>query len=407
MASHTQWHMSDKEIALLPSPFAEKALETALSNGKAILKFISPNDVGETGSHQCGYLLPKKAWKAFTRIPPEKVNGANNPKENVKVLWQDGRETESVITWYGRKTRSEYRLTRFGRDFPYLTKDNIGSMLVLVPVGERFFHAFVLDTDADFEAINTALGVDSAKSWALFDALIDDKPETEDDCINRHFRAFVEKFNSFPTSRTVSEATQTALWTCVKDILKWSSDDKLTDLMHFEHELFRMLERKVCQSEITRLFKDVDDFIGTAASIMNRRKSRAGRSLESHVAFLLKEASVPFESQPDIDGRPDIIIPSSDAYNDSTYPDNKLIVLGLKTTCKDRWRQVLNEGNRIKSKHLLTLQNGISEAQLNQMATASVSLIVPAATHKYYPKSKIGNLLTVERFIEKVRAIHV
>lgn len=398
--------MFDKEIALLPSPFAEKAIETALAQGKAILKFISPNDVGETGSHQCGYLLPKRAWKAFTSIPPEKVSSDTNPKEHVRILWQDGRETDSVITWYGRKTRSEYRLTRFGREFPYLTKDNIGNLLVLIPVDERSFHAFVLDTDADFEAVNTALGVELLESWALYDASASQRPETEDECLNRHFRTFVEQFDSFPTSKIISGATRDALWTCKTDILKRSPDDKLSDLMHCEHELFRMLERKVCQSEIARHFRDVDDFVGTAASIMNRRKSRAGRSLENHVAFLLKEENVPFECQPNIDGRPDIIIPSSAAYNDRAYPEEKLFVIGLKTTCKDRWRQVLNEGKRVSTKYLLTLQNGITEAQLNQMAASSVALIVPSAIHKFYPRSKVGSLLTVKRFIESIREIH-
>lgn len=399
--------MFDKEIALLPSPFAERAVETALAHGKALLKFISPNDVGETGSHQCGYLLPKKAWEFFTNIPPEKVTADTNPKQNVKVLWQDGRETDSVITWYGRKTRSEYRLTRFGRDFPYLTKDNIGSLLVLVPVSVGVFHTFVLDTDADFESISTALGIDYSKSWALFDTSAEQIPETEDDCVNRHFRTFVESFTSFPASKIVSEATQTALWACVKDVLKCSSDDRLSSLMQMEHDLFRILERKICQAEITRLFKDVDDFVVTASSIMNRRKSRAGKSLEHHVAFLLKEAKVPFEGQPSIDGAPDIIIPSAAAYNDPSYPQGNLFVLGLKTTCKDRWRQVLNEGKRVQTKHLLTLQNGISEAQINQMISSSVTLVVPQKIHKEYPASKRDALLTVEEFIRRVKLLHI
>jgi len=43
----------------MTSPFAERAIAEALRYGKAILKFISPNDVGLTGGHQCGYYLPK------------------------------------------------------------------------------------------------------------------------------------------------------------------------------------------------------------------------------------------------------------------------------------------------------------------------------------------------------------
>jgi hypothetical protein len=51
------------------SPFGERATEDAVNTGKAILKFISPNDVGLTGGHQCGYYLPKKVWQIFSPHP--------------------------------------------------------------------------------------------------------------------------------------------------------------------------------------------------------------------------------------------------------------------------------------------------------------------------------------------------
>ena len=398
--------MSDQEIAIHPSAFAEAAIDAAKAHGRAVLKFISPNDVGDTGSHQCGYLLPKHAWQAFTSIPPEKILGDTNPKEDVSVIWQDGRKTGSVITWYGRKTRSEYRLTRFGREFPYLTKDSIGSLLILVPYQEKCFLAFVLDTDADFESIESALGVSFLKGWALFDAAIPSAEETEDDCLKRHFSELIAAHARFPTALTISGAVQAAIEGCIKNIHSASPDHQLVLLMQLEYELFRMLERKICQAEITRLFKDVDDFIRTASSIMNRRKSRAGKSLENHVAFLLSKSGIPFESQPPIDGEPDIVVPSSLAYLDPDFPVEKLIVMGLKTTCKDRWRQVLNEGKRVPKKHLLTMQQGISDNQLKQMRAANVSLVVPKNIHNEYPPLHRPFLLSVEQFIRHAKQIH-
>src|SRR5258708_3494614 len=98
----------------MTSPAADRAITDALIHGKAILKFISPNDVGLTGGHQCGYYLPKVVWQMFTPQAPTK--GVNYDHQ-VKVLWQDGRTTDSVVKWYGRGTRSEYRMTRFGKAF--------------------------------------------------------------------------------------------------------------------------------------------------------------------------------------------------------------------------------------------------------------------------------------------------
>jgi len=154
---------------------------------------------------------------------------------------------------------------------------------------------------------------------------------------------------------------------------------------------------------VNRLFPDIDDFIKVASSIMNRRKSRAGRSMENHVEYLLTEAKIPFEVKPEIDGEPDIIIPGKDAYYDKKYPDDKLFMLGVKTTCKDRWRQILNEALRIKNKHLVTIQEGISKKQLLEMQKAKVSLIVPKRLHSRYPKDPSVKLLDVEGFMKFVR----
>ena len=134
---------------------------------------------------------------------------------------------------------------------------------------------------------------------------------------------------------------------------------------------------------------------------MNRRKSRAGRSLEHHVAHLLTEAGIPFAPRAsEIDGEPDILIPSIAAYNDKKFPVEKLCMVGVKTTCKDRWRQVLKEGKRIPAKHILTMQRGISSKQLLEMKSASVMLIVPEALHKDYPMVPGVKLIKVAEFID-------
>jgi hypothetical protein len=137
---------------------------------------------------------------------------------------------------------------------------------------------------------------------------------------------------------------------------------------------------------------------------MNRRKSRAGRSLENHFDYLLGRAAIPHVIRPsEVDGKPDVIIPSVEAYKDNRYPTRKLFMVGVKTTCKDRWRQVLNEAKRIKDKHILTIQQGISKRQLNDMKEDGVQLIVPADIHKQYPPRSDMRLLAVDDFVRLVR----
>lgn len=385
----------------MASHSAARAIEDAVKHGKAIVKFISANDVNATGGHQCGFYLPKAVWQLYTPHPPER---GDNKKSSPTVTWPDGRVTQSSVTWYGKGTRSEYRLTRFGKDFPYLDGDSVGSLLVLVPESHDRFLAHVLDTDDDMEEVLAALGLEVIDSWGVYDPAAEASAETSDQCIDRQFREFVAKMNGWPSTGEISWAARTALIHCIRNFIEKTADSQLVDFMEAEFRLFKLAERLLCGSAITGPFKSVDDFLSTASSIMNRRKSRAGRSLENHVEHLLTEAKIPYTARPKlVKGEPDILIPSVDAYLDKNYPRDRLCLLGVKTTCKDRWRQVLHEGEGIGRKHILTMQRGISEKQLKQMTMANVTLIVPEGLQRDYPKVEGVKLIRVEDFIKWAR----
>jgi type II restriction enzyme len=382
----------------MQSPFCGRAIENATRYGNALLKFISPNDVGLTGGHQYGFYLPKSVYEMFTPQPPQK---GVVTKHEIKIEWQDDIETDSVITWYGAKTRSEYRLTKFGRGFPYLSHDMVGDLLVLIRKTETEFLAYILDLEDDIKEIQAALGVEVIESWGVYQFGII-QPETEDECIDRHFRHFAGLLTEFPSGNAFSAETRRALKDCLKHFDRLTADDALMTSMDGEYRLFKLAERQICQYEFRRLFRDVDDFLHTASSIMNRRKSRAGRALENHVEQVLTEARIPHKMRPNIDGKPDVVIPNEEAYYNTNYSLDKLFIVGVKTTCKDRWRQVLNEGKRVPKKHILTIQPGISTNQLNEMHKANVTLVVPKRFHKDYPKERDITLLTVEEFVSKI-----
>ena len=80
-------------------------------------------------------------------------------------------------------------------------------------------------------------------------------------------------------------------------------------------------------------------------------------------------------------------------------------MLAVKTTVKERWRQVLEEADRIPTKHLLTLQEGVSEGQFAQMATAGVRLVVPKTLHSKYPVTVRSQLWTLGDMLEDFRSI--
>lgn len=370
--------------------------------GNALLKFISPNDAGLTRSHQCGFYMPIPVWQMYTPDAPTK---GRNDKHWVSILWQDGRVTKSKISWYGAK-KHEYRLTRFGRDFPFLNADMVGDLLVLIPRSINEFIAYVLDYDEDIEELQSALGVEAFQNWGVYQNGAAVNVESEDDCVDRLIREASSGCTEFPSGETFSEVTRKILQGCLTKFSELPPDEALMRAIETEYRLFQSIERIVCQNVVAgRLFKNIDEFIQTALTILNRRKARAGRSFENHVEHLLTEAGIPHKMRPALgpDGRPDILIPSEAAYLDPAWPESRLFVIGLKTTCKDRWRQVLNEGRRVKAKHILTLQQGITGNQLQEMQEARVSLVVPKKLHDKYPKAWQSVLLDVQGFISTVK----
>jgi len=77
-------------------------------------------------------------------------------------------------------------------------------------------------------------------------------------------------------------------------------------------------------------------------------------------------------------------------------------MLALKTTAKDRWRQILPEANRIKVKNLLTLEPSISIDQTNEMKNASVKLVVPKEVKLSYTQDQQDEILDMRMFISEV-----
>lgn len=173
-----------------------------------------------------------------------------------------------------------------------------------------------------------------------------------------------------------------------------------------EFILFRTLEEHFLGSKIKDGFPSVKDFLDLSLSVQNRRKSRAGSALQNHLTPIFNAFGLKFETQGMTENKqkPDFLFPGAKEYHNPIYPADRLLMLGAKTSCKDRWRQVLAEAARITNKHLCTLEAGISENQTNQMIAHGLQLVVPKQYHSTYNASQQGWLFSVKDFIDFAKA---
>ena len=384
------------------SEILNSAIRSVQQSKAAWCRFITGNDTGATGSHQAGFYIPKCASALLFDKPGQK---GEFKEKVVKVKWQDDFTTESCMKYYGQKTRNEYRITRFGQGFPFLQDDNVGDLLILAKFTEEDYAGYVLSSDDDIDEFFATFNLAPDQTNQLIDVAGIIKPDVK---IAQLLQDFVARFNSFPETRTMAAGARDCFnraYNIVDAALKNKPDDILLNWVDTEYRLFRFMEEKVYADIMTKPFGSIDSFVQMANEVLNRRKSRAGKSLEHHLADIFTKNELVFEEQAvtEDNKKPDFLFPNAECYHNLQFPADDLIVLGAKTTCKDRWRQVLTEANRVDVKFLFTLQQGISKNQLKEMRDSRLTLVVP---HKYidsFPKEYQSGISDLNGFIGMVR----
>ncbi len=384
------------------STILDSAIESVQQASAAFCRFITANDTGKTGAHQAGFYIPKCASSLLFSEPG--IRGENKDKM-VKIQWQNSFETDSRFIYYGRGTRNEYRVTRFGRKFPFFEDDNVGDLLIITKHSEEDYKGFVLNTDDDIENFFSYFQLSPNESNQLIDIDNAIKPDKR---ILTLFEDFVCKFNSFPETKIMAEGARNCYnqaYRISNETLILSPDSILLEWIDSEYNLFKCFEEKVYSYICTTTFPTIENFIKTANEVLNRHKSRAGKSLEHHLSNIFTHNELLFEEQAvtEDNKKPDFLFPNAECYHNWNFPTDDLTVLGAKTTCKDRWRQIVTEADRLDVKYLFTLQQGISKNQLKEMADSNVKLVVPQKYLNSFPIEYRSDLLDLKGFISMIK----
>lgn len=341
---------------------------------------------------------------------------------------QEGMSEDGFLSWSnvrkGKPRAPEYHLYYSGNavtkamkpgDTVFLARRQNGSILIVIAPGESTLNAqlmwlFGLDEQLglreeykDLEHDRPAM-LDFAARYIL-DELGIDFQESDSEILDGLLRPLGKAFPS--TAEFSALARKSLPHIDARD----DADAALMAWLEREEAMFRRLERVIVAERLQNGFMssdsaDVDGFLSFSLTVQNRRKSRAGFALENHLEAIFKARSLRFDRGAITEGkaRPDFLFPGAGSYHDPTFPADRLTLLGSKSTCKDRWRQVLTEGNRVQEKHLLTLEPSISEHQTSEMQAQHLQLILPKSLHATYRPSQQAWLLDLASFIEIVES---
>lgn len=383
------------------------------------VKRLSAVEINKRVSHQHEF----QGVKAFRDL-----FGTKPKKFPAKILYFSEIEDEIVVeetalTWYDARENQpdrspEYRLyytesavTQMGveKDLLFVGKKHDGSVVVIITVENSTFENQILWLfGIDRKSVGDKFTVSKVEKAGRLDyvsKLILDKIgiELEESDDTRLAKIESQFGTTFP--KTLEFSAFARSFPIDIDIAS-KPDEALVAWLNEEELLFRMLEKIIVAKKLEKGFKDVDDFIEFSLSVQNRRKARAGYALENHLKFIFDQTKIRYDNNKITENksRPDFIFPSIKDYHDPHFPVINLTMLGVKTTCKDRWRQVLSEADKINKKHLFTLEPGISENQTTEMVERALQLVIPTSVYSTFSGKQQKWLMCLKEFISFVKA---
>lgn len=234
--------MTDSEVT-------QQAIDEVLTGQSAFCKFLSANDSGESKSHQSGVYIPKTSISILFDEPGKK----GELKERwVKIKWQDGTiVTDSRFIYYGQKTRNEYRITNFGKGFPFVRPDYTGALFVLVKIDSEDYRAFILNTDDSIQTFLDTFGMTPAETNRMISTdkvSADVKEQVE---INHFIQNLTE---DFPVSEKMSEEARFLTYQrfAGKGMVVTDPDRILIEWTNDEYRLFRAIENSRYGEKVRR-----------------------------------------------------------------------------------------------------------------------------------------------------------
>jgi len=358
------------------------------------------------------------------------ILGAEKTRFTVKFIYLSDDEEKTIesdgfTTWYdareNHQSRTEYRLyyssnevisTAKANDLVVVGKTGKNNLAVIVApqnstsekqllwlfgIGEAA-NKFIVK---DFTAEKTDIGF---AGRYILSSLGMEQEETAPDYLEQLLARFGPRF---PTTKEFSDYARST----VKDVSPIEEPDKtLMAWLEREELLFKTLEKVIVKDQLKKGFgadgTDVEEFIKLSLSIQNRRKSRAGFSFENNlsVLFTLNKLRFSHGAITERNNKPDFIFPGINSYHDPKFEIDLLTMLGVKTTAKDRWRQVLSEALKIQFKHLITLEPSISRNQTEDMRANNLQLVIPSPLFGTYTQDQQSQLLTLSDFIDTINS---
>lgn len=407
------------------------------------IKKLSRNDCswadGSENGHQNGFFIPKDVARSGF-FPELKANNPEKPyiyDVDYPTYWPSLAEIRSSTIKYfslrnpgkpNERPRNEWQHTGVPRDqFRGLSPASLLLVGKLASMEPGFGYWFIVVDSSSQEApeIETYFNLESDFHFGLFDPH-DYRPAL--DSVEGFIAVLAEalkegKLDDLIRKQTLPPPEQLALMAQQKWIdqngrkdfdpftMKCPGNVVMNVSRDVEYSIYRQAELRLCAARaakvvldgkddpVARLVKGLPSLDSIFLSASQTRKSRAGLSFEHHVGRMLRDGRIKHAAQMVLGSRrPDFVLPGGQEGNDCDS-----LILSLKTTLRERWKQLSKE-KAFGPIYLATVDDRISSEAVTEMASMDICLVVPESlkTSKEAVYSPHDNVITFRDFFEDV-----
>jgi hypothetical protein len=415
--------------------------DLAARSSELFLKKLSRNDTSwadDSSKHQAGFYIPREIRESRF-FPPLTATNPDKPHiffaQCVSFWPQTGDTKASGMRHYSNKG-PETHFTVVPHDvFAGLSPASWLLAGKLQKPMDEATHWFVVinSTSEDAEILETTLDIGSDFHFGLFDPAtltsarhlaVDEAAQLIDE-LHHAIRTgtldqFVQSVSRIPPPGQIASEAQQRFFAATGsnsldpyamenpgDAIMWISRD-------IEYDIFKRHELRRRASEIVRLLIGDQDTVTAVVrgfplldavflSASQQRKTRAGRSFESHLAKTLSDGRIAFEEQAILGGRrPDFVLPDKRVLGlRESRPFIEALILSAKTTLRERWKQITHERFNCAI-FLATVDDRVSRPALDEMQKMGIGLVVPESLKNsretFYPGH--SNVISFREFFD-------
>lgn len=388
----------------------------AAKSTQLFIKKLSRNDASwaiDSSKHQAGFYIPKEVRESgfFPTLIADNPEKPHIYHSSCVSFWpQTGEIKQSGLRHFSNKGPETHFTTVPREAFSDLSP---ASWLVSGKLSDLYHEAthwfVVVDSCSDdAEILETNLDLQADFHFGLFDpdrlaihaALVAGQADQLIEELNRAMRAgtleeFVSSASLIPSSDEIAkQARQQFLLMSGEATLDPYQLENPGDVImrisrDIEYRIFKQHELRRRASEVVAILARNQNLPAAVVrgfplldsvflSASQQRKTRAGRSFESHLGFVLSAGRILHEEQAVLGGRrPDFVLPSKSTLAlRGKRPYIEALILSAKTTLRERWKQITHERFNCAI-FLATVDDRISKQALDEMQQLDICLVVP------------------------------